>query len=665
MAQAASQSRKLKKRRNAETMACIEARGLRKAFGTTIALDGVNLRVEEGRILGLIGPNGAGKTTALNTILGLTPYQGELKVLGRDPWTERDQLMRDVSFIADVAVLPRWMRVSQALDYVAGVHPRFDRAKAEGFLVKTNIGHGSKIRELSKGMVTQLHLALVMAMDAKLLVLDEPTLGLDILFRKQFYDSLLNDYFDRSRTIVVTTHQVDEIQDVLTDLMFIDRGRIVFECSMEEFESRYLEVTVNPENAAAARALKPIHERQVFGRSILLFDLYRAAGRRRRFPVRLSDQHYSSAGQDACPIGARSGAAARSDRHAVRHSSSSAHAYAVAGRSVLLSRRAARRTPRSQHTVLEVAAGFRSHHRAFEGEHSARCSATAHLHDHRCHAVDHAAAELRSAAGERSERREAMDTVVVRADVAAAALPPYDRTCALACANLRVAAAGFRLGAARGISMGGLTAARDRRLRKDRVPHLAFRRHDGEPHERWRRGGFHSTGYLPDGSDDTPDSGSFPEQPGSVDRLGNRRGIPRRSGPAAPLSRADLKRDLFPHPVDFIRRHEYEHRSHDPPERRAIGRRAPYRHTAARAFNGRTGCAVHHAASAGQPAGFPGERGGSRDSGPRGRAAFFRRKRDGYRGRERGMACVSSVQLGNGALAGGPRGGSIFVAGGG
>jgi ABC-2 type transport system ATP-binding protein len=263
-------------------MVCIEARGLCKAFGTTIALDGINLRVEEGRILGLIGPNGAGKTTALNTILGLTPYRGELKVLGRDPWTERDQLMRDVSFIADVAVLPRWMRVSQALDYVAGVHPRFDRAKAEGFLVKTNIGHGSKIRELSKGMVTQLHLALVMAMDAKLLVLDEPTLGLDILFRKQFYDSLLHDYFDRTRTIVVTTHQVDEIQDVLTDLMFIDRGRIVFECSMEEFELRYTEVTVNPDQVAAARTLKPIHERQVFGRSILLFDLKLGSADRQR-----------------------------------------------------------------------------------------------------------------------------------------------------------------------------------------------------------------------------------------------------------------------------------------------------------------------------------------------------------------------------------------------
>jgi ABC-2 type transport system ATP-binding protein len=254
-------------------MTVIEARGLRKAFGATIALDGVNLRVEEGRILGLIGPNGAGKTTALNAILGLTPYQGELKVLGRDPWTERDQLMRDVCFIADVAVLPRWMRVSQALEYVAGVHPRFDRAKAEAFLAKTDIRRASKIRELSKGMVTQLHLALVMAIDAKLLVLDEPTLGLDILYRKQFYDSLLNDYFDRSRTIVVTTHQVEDLQNVLTDLMFINRGRIVLDCSMEEFESRYLEVMVNPEQVAAARTLKPIHERPVLGRSILLFDL--------------------------------------------------------------------------------------------------------------------------------------------------------------------------------------------------------------------------------------------------------------------------------------------------------------------------------------------------------------------------------------------------------
>jgi ABC-2 type transport system ATP-binding protein len=253
-------------------MACIEARGLRKAFGTTIALDGVDLRIEEGRILGLIGPNGAGKTTALNAILGLTPYQGELRVLGRDPWSERERLMCDVSFIADVAVLPRWIKVSQVLDYVAGIHPRFDRAKAEGFLAKTTIGHASRVRQLSKGMVTQLHLGLVMAIDARLLILDEPTLGLDILYRKQFYDSLLNDYYDRSRTIVVATHQVDEIQNVLTDVMFINRGRIVFNCSMEEFESRYLEVTVKPEQVAAARALKPMHERQVLGRSSLLFD---------------------------------------------------------------------------------------------------------------------------------------------------------------------------------------------------------------------------------------------------------------------------------------------------------------------------------------------------------------------------------------------------------
>jgi ABC-2 type transport system ATP-binding protein len=254
-------------------MACIEARGLRKAFGTTIALDGLDLRVEEGRILGLIGPNGAGKTTALQAILGLTPYQGELRVLGRDPWAERDQLMRDVCFIADVAVLPRWIKVSQILDYVAGVHPRFDRVKAEAFLAKTAIRRTSRVRELSKGMVTQLHLALVMAIDARLLLLDEPTLGLDILYRKQFYDSLLNDYFDRKRTIVVATHQVEEVQHVLTDLMFIDRGRIVFECSMEELESRYLEVTLHPEKVAAARALKPIHERQAIGRSVVLFDL--------------------------------------------------------------------------------------------------------------------------------------------------------------------------------------------------------------------------------------------------------------------------------------------------------------------------------------------------------------------------------------------------------
>jgi ABC-2 type transport system ATP-binding protein len=253
-------------------MTVIEARGLRKAFGKTIALDGIDLHIEEGRILGLIGPNGAGKTTALNAFLGLTPYQGQLKVLGRDPWNERDQLMCDVCFIADVAVLPRWIRVSQALDYVSGIHPRFNRAKAEGFLAKTTIQQRSKVRELSKGMVTQLHLALVMAIDARLLILDEPTLGLDILYRKQFYDSLLNDYYDRSRTIIVTTHQVEEIQNVLTDVMFINGGRIVLNCSMEEFESRYLELMVHADHLAQARALKPIHERQMLGRSILLFD---------------------------------------------------------------------------------------------------------------------------------------------------------------------------------------------------------------------------------------------------------------------------------------------------------------------------------------------------------------------------------------------------------
>ena len=253
-------------------MPCIEAHGLRKSFAGKVALDGIDLRVEEGRILGIIGPNGAGKTTALNAILGLAPYQGQLKVLGRDPWTERDQLMSEVSFIADVAVLPRWLKVSQALDYVAGVHPRFDRAKAETFLARTTISPTSKVRELSKGMVAQLHLALVMAIDAKLLVLDEPTLGLDILYRKQFYDSLLNDYFDRSRTIILTTHQVEEIEHVLTDVMFIHRGRIVFNSSIEDLESCYLELTVRPEQTAAARALKPIHEREVLGRSILLFE---------------------------------------------------------------------------------------------------------------------------------------------------------------------------------------------------------------------------------------------------------------------------------------------------------------------------------------------------------------------------------------------------------
>jgi ABC-2 type transport system ATP-binding protein len=253
-------------------MNVIEAHGLRKAYGSTVALEGIDLNVAEGRILGLIGPNGAGKSTALNAILGLIPHQGSLKVLGHDPWAQRDLLMRDVCFIADVAVLPRWLRVSQALDYVAGVHPHFDRAKAEGFLAKTTIKHTSRVRELSKGMVAQLHLALVMAINARLLVLDEPTLGLDILYRKQFYDALLNHYFDHSRTIVLTTHQVNEIQHVLTDLMFLREGRIALSCTMEDFQSRYIELAVPPAQLTAARALHPLYERQVLGRTILLFD---------------------------------------------------------------------------------------------------------------------------------------------------------------------------------------------------------------------------------------------------------------------------------------------------------------------------------------------------------------------------------------------------------
>ncbi len=253
-------------------MAVVTAKNLRKTFGSTVALDGVNLTIEEGRIVGLIGPNGAGKSTALGAMLGLIPFEGELDVLGRNPWTARDQLMNDVCFIADVAVLPRWMKVSNALDYVAGVHPKFDRAKAEAFLAKTTIKRSSRVRALSKGMVAQLHLALVMAIDAKLLVLDEPTLGLDLLYRKAFYDTLLNDYFDGNRTIVVTTHQVEEIQDILTDVAFIDRGKIVLDRKMEEIETRYTELMARPGDVATAKSLGPIHERQVFGRCVMLFD---------------------------------------------------------------------------------------------------------------------------------------------------------------------------------------------------------------------------------------------------------------------------------------------------------------------------------------------------------------------------------------------------------
>jgi ABC-2 type transport system ATP-binding protein len=252
--------------------AAIEARGLRKTFRGKVALDEIDLRIEEGRIVGLIGPNGAGKTTALNTIVGLTTYEGHLDVLGCDPWRERDTLMREVCFIADVAVLPRWIRTSQVIDYVAGVHAGFDRARVDRLLARTGIGGDSKVRELSKGMVTQLHLALAMAINARLLVLDEPTLGLDPVFRKQFYDALLNDYFDGNRTIIIATHQLEEVQHILTDLVFMDRGRVALASSVDEIETRFVEVSVHPDRIVAARAMNPIHERQVLGRSIFLFD---------------------------------------------------------------------------------------------------------------------------------------------------------------------------------------------------------------------------------------------------------------------------------------------------------------------------------------------------------------------------------------------------------
>jgi ABC-2 type transport system ATP-binding protein len=252
--------------------ALIEARGLRKSYGKTDALAGIDLTINEGRIVGLIGPNGAGKTTALKAILGLTAYEGSLSVLGLNPYEDRHRLMQEVCFIADVAVMPRWLRVNQAVDFVASIHPRFNRERADAFLAKTDIKPRSRVRELSKGMVTQLHLALIMAIDAKLLVLDEPTLGLDIIYRKKFYETLLNDYFDGNRTIVVTTHQVEEIQQVLTDIIFINHGRIALDCSMEDVETRFAEVMVNSDRLAEARALKPINERQMFGRGVFLYE---------------------------------------------------------------------------------------------------------------------------------------------------------------------------------------------------------------------------------------------------------------------------------------------------------------------------------------------------------------------------------------------------------
>jgi len=253
--------------------AVVSARGLRKAYKNKLAVAGADFDIGAGRIVGLIGPNGAGKTTALKAILGLTRFEGQLTVLGKDPRTQRDELMNDVCFIADVAVLPRWMRVSEAIDFVAGVHPRFDRARCERFLANTQLHPKLRVREMSKGMIVQLHLALVMAIDARLLVLDEPTLGLDILYRKQFYQRLLEDYFDEDKTILVTTHQVEEIEHILTDVLFIRDGKMVLSAPMDEVAERYTEVLVGAEALESARALKPIDERALpFGKTVLLFD---------------------------------------------------------------------------------------------------------------------------------------------------------------------------------------------------------------------------------------------------------------------------------------------------------------------------------------------------------------------------------------------------------
>ena len=253
--------------------AVVNARGLRKVYKNKVALDGADFQIPAGRIVGLIGPNGAGKTTALKAILGLVPFEGQLDVLGRDPRTQRDELMNDVCFIADVAVLPRWIRVGEAIEFVAGVHPRFDRARCERFLANTQLKPNMRVRELSKGMIVQLHLALVMAIDAKLLVLDEPTLGLDILYRKQFYQRLLEDYFDEEKTILITTHQVEEVEHILTDVLFIRDGKMVLSAPMETIGERYVEVLVDSTKAETARALQPIDERALpFGKTVMLFD---------------------------------------------------------------------------------------------------------------------------------------------------------------------------------------------------------------------------------------------------------------------------------------------------------------------------------------------------------------------------------------------------------
>jgi ABC-2 type transport system ATP-binding protein len=252
--------------------ALIEARDLTKKYGAQLALDRVNFSVQAGRIVGLVGPNGAGKTSALRAILGLTPYEGRLKVLGREPFRDRAALMQDACFIADVAVLPPWLRVDQAIDFVAGVHPRFRRDRASALLAKTQITGRRRIRELSKGMKTQVHLALCMAIDARLLVLDEPTLGLDLLARSAFYDALVNDYMDETRTILITTHQVEEVENLLTDVLFVDRGRIVLDSSIEDIAARYAALAVAPDRIDAARAHKPFFERRMLGKTVLYFE---------------------------------------------------------------------------------------------------------------------------------------------------------------------------------------------------------------------------------------------------------------------------------------------------------------------------------------------------------------------------------------------------------
>lgn len=250
----------------------VSARGVTKRFGSFTAVDNVSFEIEAGKILGLIGPNGAGKTTLLKAMLGLTDCEGELSVMGLDPFRQRKQLMQNICFIADVAVLPRWIKVTQLLDYVEAIHPNFSRKRAEELLRQTKIKSGSKVKELSKGMVTQLHLSIIMSINAKLLVLDEPTLGLDIIFRKEFYANLLNDYFDEERTILVTTHQVEEIENLLTDVMFINDGKILLNLPMDALADRYVEIAASGEKAARARGLGPIAEGQMFGKSVMLFE---------------------------------------------------------------------------------------------------------------------------------------------------------------------------------------------------------------------------------------------------------------------------------------------------------------------------------------------------------------------------------------------------------